>query len=75
MPNQGLFHACSSIEDGESGICWVNWRTDVTTHIDKPFFTHFEQFSKRLFDFNHSYLSQITIKLKTNISKFKLAHW
>ena len=44
------------------------------THIDKPFFAHFGEFSKRLSGFKHSYLSQMTTKNAPNISKFKLAH-
>ena len=53
--NEKLFQAPFSIKCGVSHV-------RVFTPIDKPFFPHFGQFSKRLSSFKHSYLSQMTSK-------------
>ena len=53
--NKNLFQAPSVIK---CGIYHVRF----FTHIDKPFFAHFGEFSKRLSEFKHSYLSQMTTK-------------
>ena len=31
--NQDLFHAHSSIRNGDYGICWIKWRTDARTKL------------------------------------------
>ena len=52
-PNKNLFQASSIIKCGVRDVRFF-------TQIDKPYFAHFGQFSKRLCDFKRSYLSQIT---------------
>ena len=43
--------------------------------FSKPFLAYLGQFSKRLSHFKHSYLSQMTAKIKNSVSQFKFAHW
>ena len=59
------------LKNGRSKTSVVN----ILLPFNKPLIAHFQQFSKRLSDFKHSYLSPMATKIKNNIPKLKLDHW
>ena len=54
---------------------YANTCKTMLINLFSYFLKHFGQFSKCLSDLTHLYLSQITTKIKANMSKFNLVNW